>query len=1519
MAGRVNTKFVIMLVVVLAYMGTSDTDPAEHVARGDAAMEAGQPDRAVRWYRRAMSGDPSNPAIVMKYCGAIERLTVQSDHDLRGWLRQLQEMWKRVVDNAPDSPQAMQARKALLRFQYDRAETFPTILAWDRLYEEAATMLGEPLDQEAETLARKFRGIAQTQRMLRREIEEQERQQAREDLAGARQIDPDDPLLNYCVALWHLYEAKYQRRLGKPDQAKVLEADARTMFDALVTDHPDQFEAVVYRLRGLVQTGQPEAIMDQLEGIETLALEQASISHLLEVATLLEAADRRDGPDPENPRVWMGRHRAEQLLRAYWQKHPDSLPAMVELATNLIRQERDAAAEPILREAIEDRSAPVAISSLQSSANKEIAMAELTTILMKQGKLEEAEAMIARLRGIAPQASGHPERLEGKLALLRGQYEQAEQKLNAANTKFEGQNAEVVILQGQVLWKLGEIGAARQRLAEGIKLQRGRYYWPAYHDLITICLVLRDADEALQYAQMLLDLSPDDAEGLRLKATALTQQFIERRRRGNPSAERSLERALAILEPLSEREDLDAETRLRTDIQVGRVYRFAGQYDAARRALAPLVTDHADDEELIEELVRVELADGKKAAAIAWFDRGLEANPDRKVWSLAREKLRGASIAALTDQVEALLASEEDPIDRELALWRYHRRLGQSAEARAALARARAIDADDARVLEARLDDAIEQRDWTEARAVAEIAADADADLAQGMFWIGRVELERGRYTQAVATLSRGVNLRPRYSKGWQLLGEARRRDGDLPGADAALTRALELQPNNVDALRSQHLLHDARGRHQLALETLDQAMRFAPNDPTLQAEYLDYLTDHGDPEVARQRREAIARAIPGNQNNRRELARLYVKLGQDDRARELLQQLLAEQPNDLANVAVMAEYHLDRREIPAGRELLERHIAAAGEQAGVDEWLALARYLRLADLGEEAEQAYRKAIEREGTTQPASRELADWYFDLARYAEAVTLYARLAAAAPDEEVIERRLIEALVRSKQFPSADDRLDRYVQKYGHDAKTSLLEALIAQGLGGESGRERAERALDRAIELNPNHAAAYLIRARFRLSEAVNVPPQRIEADLRRAVELDPGLIEARELLIRWYLDPKRSDIQAAISELNGLKREKPKYVPARHQLATIFLEQQRYAELEGLLAESQRELPQMGLWHEFRARALVQQGQMKSALSELRRAHDLDGTTASLGAYAAALVMNDQPQAVLTLRGEHEAMFAESALLEAVTGRAMAMLDRRNEAMPHFERAVARLNVERHQTNAVVQHLQTVLSSEQIIALLERQVDGPNATAFEVMIVQMLLLQGDDAAARSRIDALRQRMASDDPLGHEVLRLAATVYKRVEAYDRAAEVYRTLLDIEGDDVETLNNYAYLLANHLGRPGDALPLAERAVELAPRAPLAQASILDTLGWVQFRSGALDQAELTLRKSLAIQPLAPVHLHLAEVLIAKHQAQAAEREIAAGERLAEENNDRESMERARTLRRRVGGTVSDGDPN
>lgn len=107
----------------------------------------------------------------------------------------------------------------------------------------------------------------------------------------------------------------------------------------------------------------------------------------------------------------------------------------------------------------------------------------------------------------------------------------------------------------------------------------------------------------------------------------------------------------------------------------------------------------------------------------------------------------------------------------------------------------------------------------------------------------------------------------------------------------------------------------------------------------------------------------------------------------------------------------------------------------------------------------------------------------------------------------------------------------------------------------------------------------------------------------------------------------------------------------------------------------------------------------------------------------------------------------------------------------------------------------------------------------------------------------------------------------AMVAERLNDLPSVEEFLKRLITIRPDNPHGYNALGYTWAENNMRLEEALELIQKALDLAPNEPF----ILDSLGWVQYRLGQLDNAETTLNKAFELKPDEEIGLHLLEVLL------------------------------------------------
>lgn len=145
----------------------------------------------------------------------------------------------------------------------------------------------------------------------------------------------------------------------------------------------------------------------------------------------------------------------------------------------------------------------------------------------------------------------------------------------------------------------------------------------------------------------------------------------------------------------------------------------------------------------------------------------------------------------------------------------------------------------------------------------------------------------------------------------------------------------------------------------------------------------------------------------------------------------------------------------------------------------------------------------------------------------------------------------------------------------------------------------------------------------------------------------------------------------------------------------------------------------------------------------------------------------------------------------------------------------------------------------------------------------------LLMARANLSIARGQIEEARTLLeqvtvaAPRYAAAHLALGIAHDAAQR---HDLAKARYEAVLALEPANVTALNNLAFVVGVHEGRPKEALPLAERAGELGSNSP----AVLDTLGWIRHLAGDSRRGLDPLRRAVqADDGLCEAWAHLAIV--------------------------------------------------
>jgi tetratricopeptide (TPR) repeat protein len=188
--------------------------------------------------------------------------------------------------------------------------------------------------------------------------------------------------------------------------------------------------------------------------------------------------------------------------------------------------------------------------------------------------------------------------------------------------------------------------------------------------------------------------------------------------------------------------------------------------------------------------------------------------------------------------------------------------------------------------------------------------------------------------------------------------------------------------------------------------------------------------------------------------------------------------------------------------------------------------------------------------------------------------------------------------------------------------------------------------------------------------------------------------------------------------------------------------------------------------------------------------------------------------------------------------------------------------------------NLAVQVRRAQLSAKQgDLPAARRILTGLNPTdpAEQVQLVGVEAQLLSDAGKQEEAYRLMEKAAAKNPTNPDLLYDFALMAEKAGHAEVMEKNLRRVMVLAPENQQAYNALGYSLAERNVRLPEALQLIRKAQGMAPDDPF----IMDSMGWVQYRMGNLDEAEAQLRRAYGLRPDADIAVHLGEVLWKKGQ--------------------------------------------
>lgn len=1086
MASRVNTKFLLILVVCVVFVAGIAAglfylqyrgDAERHVRRGDELMQSGEHRDAMRAYGRAVSKQRSNPAYLEKFTDALMRVVPESRDDANELYLQRLGALEQAIRYRPTDATAhialLRELRGVSRLSEDNAEH------WARLSEAADRMWNDvPEDDPDRVEALFYRGIATYRQAFRETWAELE--QAREDLETYVEARPESDAAHGALIRCYLALSARKRSDGSDEEA-----------DALL----DEALNAVVRAQGQVVDGADVARSTVIAYAMKLDEDETAIeddSYDAAVEAMIEHA--RDTDDPllilevaEVTSDYLRGRRGDAiaLVKAHVDANPDDVFHQLTLARLQYQAGAlDDAETNAKKLADDDRWLPVSYEATYLDEVRRQAASTLVDIEMRrwhdldeelgaaaatgdadaQTRLAGAREAVATAVGELRSRTMDPEtdplfmRADGKLAVAEGDYARGAKRFSqlAAGTRAPD---EVLQYAALCLEQIGEYGAAYEYLKQlvGRQPNNPNHLFAAG----AVASKLRRFEEAAHWLEQL----DDHTDGKRLLETVRAELASS----GVDVAATDGDEGAAML----------AEAKTAID---------RGEIESARATLNTLLDENENNVAAMRMLVRAELAAGRPDQARRYVDRLIEMAPQsRDLLQLkfdlesadrieAIERFVDATITGPVDRMVAKLVHLQALVNAERGRADYLEGIEDPAGAAAAndladraeaasrryLAEAERTAPDHPQLQSYLFYQALADGNRVKAEEMVEAARRSNADLADGALFAGQLALQRERWDEAARLLQEATRKLPYSSNAWRSLALAHESDGNFGEAKKAYEQAYTNNGTDIDTIDRYVNLLVRTGDHAAALRVIRNGYRQMPENIELREKWLQLETIAGDAPVALKRRLAIYREdLEEDPADARKIddavnaIQLALFLSTAQPYRELV---LGE---DGREVYTEAEWNRLRPE--------EQTRIVTQTKRG---WFEQAN--RIADRLEAESEAPRLSIAT--LRARINVEEAPWSGDQARakVVEGLDVLERFIAAQPEEEITSAMLQSLASYQREIGRFDDALQtlerarRYQDPVEREADVAIGTLHFSRGNYPE-----AMEAYSRAVQVNPN--------------------------------------------------------------------------------------------------------------------------------------------------------------------------------------------------------------------------------------------------------------------------------------------------------------------------------------------------------------------------------------------------------------------------------------------------------------
>ena len=415
-------------------------------------------------------------------------------------------------------------------------------------------------------------------------------------------------------------------------------------------------------------------------------------------------------------------------------------------------------------------------------------------------------------------------------------------------------------------------------------------------------------------------------------------------------------------------------------------------------------------------------------------------------------------------------------------------------------------------------------------------------------------------------------------------------------------------------------------------------------------------------------------------------------------------------------------------------------------------------------------------------------------------------------------------------------------------------------------------------------------------------------PEKSAAHIQQILDESGGSDKEKALAVKKLLH-KEADTAAGIVVLDALNREQPGNLHMLILQARYAAQLEQYGDAVGLLDQVLEIDPELYDVHIIKARILEAQGERAASKALMLTVINNNPDNTNLRMQYSRMLVEDREfeaareQFLILREQEPESpevlmslalLYIETQQLDEATVYLdeLIQMDKKVDVANYYHGRIAQSRDQHKQAIAYylkVRNGNYVFEAKLRIAILFARLDKPDEAIEKLQVlaenttawperVRAYLAQGEILRSLHRYEEafdMYSRALQENPDDPDLLYARALTAEKVDRLDITESDLIKVLSAEPENANALNALGYTLADRTERLEEALDYIKRAAKLIPDDP----AILDSLGWVSYRLGKMQDALKWL--SMAFEQLedAEIAAHYGEVLWKSNQREKA----------------------------------------